>query len=431
MDKKENENKDIRYTKFGWVDLSNLAKTKGGNISWKNSIGCKIPFKYQSVQSEITIKQHLDNQKMVVDIDSHKQNIEILESQIVKNQMGVYIGIIRRDFKYNIGDIVNNLKILNYFKKKEQTTIRKYYRVRCLIDGYEFDAYENNLSKGFGCPVCSNKIVVKGVNDIATTKPDVAKYFLNVEDTYTHTMRSGDKVDFKCPLCGDVSNHRIADITKRGFSCRACGDFASYPNKFVYCFLKQLFLLEDIKPEHRFDWSLNVPTSFKPEGKTMIYDEYIPMFNMIIENHGSQHYKERNSFGNNATFEEIQENDRAKKQTAIDNGIYYYIELDCRKSEMDHIKNSIMDSELPNILGFSEQDVDWMKCHEYASGSLLVESVNLWNSGISSLKEIAKTLGIGKTTVHTYIQRAKELNLLTTPYPLPKSTPKQSTSQAS
>ena len=124
----------------------------------------------------------------------------------------------------------------------------------------------------------------------------------------------------------------------------------------------------------------------------------------------------------------IKENDRAKRQVAIDNGIYYYIEIDCRKSESEYIKNSIMNSELPNIFDFSEQDIDWNECDKYASGSLFMHTAEFWNAGVHDKKEIAKHLGLHHLTIYRYLKRANSLNLLTTPYPLPKQSKSNSKS---
>ena len=40
------EQQMIKKTKFGWVDLSDLPKTKTGNIDWVKSVGHTINFQY-------------------------------------------------------------------------------------------------------------------------------------------------------------------------------------------------------------------------------------------------------------------------------------------------------------------------------------------------------------------------------------------------
>ena len=63
---------------------------------------------------------------------------------------------------------------------------------------------EYNLLKGQGCACCSGDIVVKGINDIATTHPKMIQYFVNKEDIYTHSYSSNEKILMKCPNCGYI-----------------------------------------------------------------------------------------------------------------------------------------------------------------------------------------------------------------------------------
>ena len=46
---------------------------------------------------------------------------------------------------------------------------------KCDKCNYEWQANSNNRSKGQGCPVCANKILVKGKNDLKTLYPEIAK----------------------------------------------------------------------------------------------------------------------------------------------------------------------------------------------------------------------------------------------------------------
>ena len=408
MEKKEN---DIRTSKYGWVDLSNLTKTKTGKISWKKSFGKIVNFKYRDIYGEILIKDK-NGIYLTVDILNRATDVKIDASDLTHVRLGTCLNIISSDYKYNIGDIVNNCVIIDKYKKETKNTKEKRYICKCLVDGYERDVSEYNLNAGKGCPVCCGAVIMCGVNDIATTNPEVAKLFLNEEETHIYGRMSSKKVLMICPNCHHVELYRISDVSRRDLSCKHCADFASYANKFMINLLYQLFSYKDYKPEYTFEWSKCVPTSFAPNGKLMRYDVYIPMFNMIIENHGDQHYREL-GFGKFQSSSEIQENDEAKKKIAIDNGIYYYIEIDCRKSELEYIKNSIMNSELPNVLGFSEDDIDWISCHRYASGSLVVEFARLWNEGNHVIKSVGKIIGVGRNTASRYYYKAKELNLLT------------------
>ena len=54
------------------------------------------------------------------------------------------------------------------------------------------------------------------------------------------------------------------------------------------------------------------------------YDIYIPLYNLIVEVHGRQHYEEVDFF-KNRTLAEEQANDRLKQQYALDNGFNYMV----------------------------------------------------------------------------------------------------------
>ena len=142
----------------------------------------------------------------------------------------------------------------------------------------------------------------KGVNDLWTVRPDIACLLFNPEDGYMLTKGSGRHVDFCCPNCGTVSNHILANVTRRGFSCSVCSDGLSYPNKFMASMLEQLNV--DYQPEYIID------------GKNYKYDFYLDKYNVIIEMHGRQHY-EGWSDPNRPTLDKIQVNDIDKMNFAI------------------------------------------------------------------------------------------------------------------
>lgn len=399
----------IKETKNGWIDLSNL-KTRGKSLDWEKSVGVTIPFQYDDVVSELYIKEKVSSQYVLIDIPGYVENVQIYVGQIKNNQLGALIGARRSDFRYDSGNVVGDIKILEAIYKPDKHD-KKYYRCKCLIDGYEWELRESHILAGIGCPVCAGKAVMRGYNDIATERPDLIKYFRNVEDAYVYRTHSNKYIDFQCPHCGLIKKRQIQDVVCRGFSCSRCGDGKSYPNKFVFNVLLQLLGEDGFEDEYVFEWSKSVSVPWKPEGKKMVYDLYVPQYSMITENHGAQHYVAR-GFGTLADVDAIQQNDAEKRNLAFANGISTYIELDCRESSMDFIKHSIMTSELPTIIGFSENDVDWNLCDRYASGSLLVDSCRLWNAGEYDKKIIAKELNVHPSTVSKYLTKGRKLGLI-------------------
>lgn len=68
--------------------------------------------------------------------------------------------------------------------------------------GHSWSASLNHRTKGRGCPICANKVVLLGYNDLTTLKPNIASewdYEKNGEKTpANYTVRSGERVWWKC-----------------------------------------------------------------------------------------------------------------------------------------------------------------------------------------------------------------------------------------
>ena len=97
-----------------------------------------------------------------------------------------------------------------------------YIKCRCLIDGYEWNSDPHKLLKKMSCPVCRNKAVMQGVNDVATTRPDLVKYFKNKEDAYKYTQGSEAIIDAVCPTCGTYKRIRVGNLSRHGLACNVC-----------------------------------------------------------------------------------------------------------------------------------------------------------------------------------------------------------------
>lgn len=294
----------------------------------------------------------------------------------------------------NLGKFTEKLKLVNsnILITGQYVDSRTHISCKCLIDGYEWLATPSNLMQGCGCPVCAYQIIVKGINDIATTHPHLVKYFVNEEDTYKYSAGSGIRVKTKCPICNSIKETTIKKLQEREYACLSCGDGVSYPSKFMHNLLNQFGL--DFQVEKKFDWSNNKR-----------YDFYIPFIKGIIEVNGMQHY-EYTCRGR--TLEEEQESDKIKKELALSNNIEHYIVIDCRYSNLDFIKNNIMNSKLAELFDISS--LDWNRCHENSCRSLIKEACDLWNSG-KNVEEIRKLLKRDKLTVRKYLKMGAKINL--------------------
>lgn len=248
----------------------------------------------------------------------------------------------------------------------------------------------NKTVLNYGCPYCSG-YRVNETNCLWTTHPEIAKLLFDKSEGFRVTHGSDKKLKFLCEECNHVSDKAINKVKKYGFSCSNCSDGISYPEKFMSNLLRQLNI--DFEVQKTFDWS-----------KNKRYDFYIKSLNLIIETHGVQHYKESLR---GRTLKEEQENDLFKKTIAESKLSLNYIEIDCRISSVEYIKNNIMRSKLSVLIDFSK--INWLNCHEWACSSLVKKSCDMWNLGIP-IKEIACQLKINSTTVRKYLKQGNILN---------------------
>ena len=397
--KKEIYQYNVDKTKDKWIDFSNVP-LRGKGINWKELIKLNIgiSFKYKEFTGEIHIINYLKNKYLLVKYLDFEPFV-ILQRNLLQCRLGGLLQVINYKYIYSIGDIVkgkySDIQILELFRKENKFGMNlKWYKYKCLSCKFEHEILETALLNGTGCPVCAGKKVLIGVNDIYTTDYWMVKYFQGGEnEAKLYTSGSGKKIYPLCPDCGNIRNTPIPiNILKRtkSIACK-CSDGLSYPEKFMIALLNQL----ELKYEYRktFDWSNN-----------KIYDFYISFLNCIIETHGDQHYK--NSFHTihkGRTLEKEQENDEYKENIARGNGISNYIIIDCRKSELEYIKNNILNSKLNKLFDLS--NIDWNNCELYALKNIVKEVCNIkkLNPNFTS-GDIAKITNLCIQTIIKYLK---------------------------
>ena len=266
----------------------------------------------------------------------------------------------------------------------------------CKKCNHKWEIRPNDLLKRMKCPVCdSNRRIGPPplyANSIWASKYKnlFSKYI--TEAQMKNTMpKSHIKIDMVCPDCGRHKEQAPRFLINQGFGC-VCSDGLSYPNKFVYAVLNQLNIKYEM--EKTFNWSAKKR-----------YDIYIPHLNCIIENHGQQHYS--GWCNDKEDLERNQANDLLKKKMALENGITIYIELDCSQSKMEWIKNSLLSSNLSEILDFSL--VNWEECNNFAISNFVKKAADLWNKK-KTIQEISAILQISSATVWKYLKQASASN---------------------
>lgn len=83
---------------------------------------------------------------------------------------------------------------------------------------------------GGGCPACSGKVLVEGVNDVATVHPEIAAQW-HPENEFgpdMYTTGSCKNIPLVCTACGYGKDKdwtpSIADVCRKGAKCPFCGN---------------------------------------------------------------------------------------------------------------------------------------------------------------------------------------------------------------
>lgn len=304
--------------------------------------------------------------------------------------------------------IIDAKHVYKYSNHKHKIWKYKYRCNKCGFDcrlhykdGIEFQAYwttQDNLNQGKGYACCAGRIVVPDINSIFANADKygwMIKYFDSIEDSKKYSANYSKKILLHCPDCKRSKNISPHTLCQCGFGC-VCGDGFSYPEKFLYNILEQLGI--NFKWHKTFNWSKNTKQG------TKIYDFYLKEYNMIIETHGLQHYKE--SMRSFKSLQEEQINDLFKKELALSNNIQNYIILDCSESNCNFIYNSIVKSPLSLI--FDIKKINIKEADKFATNNLVKYCAELWNSG-KNTRDISDIVHIHISTVRRYLTKADQL----------------------
>lgn len=379
---------------------------------WDKSVGLDLIYIHNEIEYSVKILEYIYKPKV--------SDIKVECNGVVKvfgighfrnGKIGKLIGYITNDYIYRIGEVLKS-------NKRDLTIIEclrdngKRYKIRCNMCGFasthhyrcceyndEYTTTEGHLKRGGGCPCCSSEITVPHINSTAVTRPDVAKFLVNKVDAYMYSDNSHYEVSFRCSGCKSIRICSMEQASKNGFVCNICSDGISFSEKFMTSVLMQLNLQFKKEVDTR---------SLKWEG-VYRYD-FIIDNEIVIETHGMQHYKDSSKSAFTKTLLEEQENDAHKKYLALKNGIKEYIVVDCRYSNKEYIKESILNSYMAQL--YNLDDIDWEKCLEATTTSTLelVKEVKRIHPE-AGVTFIARELNISKTISRKLLKLGAELNL--------------------
>ena len=299
-----------------------------------------------------------------------------------------------KEVKEKYGD---EYTVLGEYKGNKRKLLIRHNCGKC--NNYEWEITPNSLLRGRGCPACNNKEIILGFNTIWDTDRWMVDLGISEEDAKRYSRCSNKKITVKCPDCGKEKKITVSNL----YSCKSifcpCDDGKSYPEKFIMSVLEQLDL--EFETEYKAKWSNNKR-----------YDFCIKKYDCIIEVNGGQHYSNISNFKllGGRTLEEEQINDKFKKEVALKNGIKNYIELDCRESNLEWIKNSILHSELAKLFDLSK--VDWQQCAEFANKNIVKEVCDYWNNrkDNETTGNLAKVFNLSVTTIRNYLKKGTKLD---------------------
>lgn len=410
---KDYANDDIKnYKNNKFINLSILPSNYRG-IDWNEASKqkCKLRFKYGEIEGILKILSYHNNFVTV----EYNGAIYNLHTENIKNcALGKILGIIKSEYRFNIGDTIKddyrNFTLIDRYIKHFKTNRQKFYKYKCNICGYVGEIYEGNITnKKHKCSCCTNNVTVEGINDIPTTDPWMVDYFqggYNEAKQYTHG--STKKIYPRCPNCDTISNKlvQIRNIHKYKSRFCNCGDGKSYPEKFVYGFLRQITNSEDIISQYNNSQATWITNNYR-------YDYYVKSKNMIIEVHGNQHYSKKTfEYCGGLNLDSIKRIDELKRDLALKNGISHYIVIDCRKSNMEWIKNSLINSCLFDIFSISKEQINWDYCEENSRSNLIKQVCDYKNNYEDATSdEICNYFGISKGTLSRYISVGESLGL--------------------
>lgn len=315
-----------------------------------------------------------------------------------------------KPYMFECGDVISTTKstwtILGrkiISEEENRYNGRKTYLCQCHECGASLWKPENELHQGVkgvpgqgNCGVCSNRVVLTGKNDVATTHPHVVKLFKDPEDALHINAASRDKRCFKCPDCGYEYETSVEYVTTKGrLCCPNCSDNISYPNKFAMSVLKQLNV-DKLESEYRPKWSGNYRYDFS---------FWLNGIHYLLEMDGGFHYQSRFK----KKVEKTQKADRKKDRLAKENNCVL-IRIECKVSDLEYIKKRVYESKLAEL--YDLDVVDWIQVEKDCCTSILVSIAKYYNSHDNcSLDDIAKEFSISCQTARNYLKRSQKIGL--------------------
>lgn len=263
----------------------------------------------------------------------------------------------------------------------------------CNVCGQKFERKRSKLFQD--CPICNNKKLVVGYNDMATTAKWMIPYLKDKDDANRYMKSASKRIIFKCPNCEYEKECKINNIFNFGFSCDICGDGISRPNKFARALFVQL-PVDNLKFEYSADWT---------NGKRYdIYFEYSEE-KYVVEMDGEQHFRD-SEWGKKSSQ---QLNDGYKNLLSWQNGVHI-IRIKAISMDYNEMINSFKRCEISELINIS--NVDWNKCIKNADNNYMADICKYFETHKDlTTTDIGEIYHLSGSTIKHYLQSGAKLGM--------------------
>lgn len=222
--------------------------------------------------------------------------------------------------------------------------------------GHSYDMeVANKIKDGIECPICSNRRLLKGYNDLATLYPDIAKEWSDENEISADAVVAGS-TRRGVWICSKNSSHKWeTTVSNRTFSKTGC-PFCNASHGEILISNTLLKLGVNFEIQYRFEDCRIIKTL--PFDFAVIKSGKI----LLIEYDGMQHFDAKDFFGGIAGFRELQIRDSTKNKYCAENNIpllripyTFEPQRDQEKIEV-MVREFINEGKIPNeILNFYKQ----------------------------------------------------------------------------
>ena len=167
----------------------------------------------------LSILNYLGIPNIDIDVDRDIQSISAFyrNSATSGNLRQIYPELAKEFLSSKNNDLLPENIPATYSKEK--------YYWKCSVCGYEWEAVLGERINGTGCPACAGKVIIAGMNDLATTNPELVKEWhptRNGDVTPQQVSKGSDyRAWWKCSVCGYEWQVRIKNRV-HGSGCNRC-----------------------------------------------------------------------------------------------------------------------------------------------------------------------------------------------------------------